>query len=816
MISRLTAIIIGLALITGAVLTGWGVGHLSRSVLPWWGGGLSRYVIFLIICTSLVISGSLWSKRNELFIGVAIAVGLALLSGAMWPVLVTLWFAAASAIFGRSILSLFCLRTEKDNWLVNCLIGAGIYGTAVGLLAHYPVNYPGVYGVALALPLLLGWRVVLAEAKLIWVIGAQQKPAGFSVSGINVAIAVVALVYFVVALMPEVGHDALAMHLFIPAHLLLRHQWGFDVSTYVWADMPMLGDWIFSIGYMLAGETAARLINIGFIFILGWLVRDMVLWAGGNALGAGWATLIFLSTPLTFTESSSLFIESIWASFVVAGTLAVLSSCSTLGKPKLELPVASLLLGCALAAKAVTFTILPVLLLLLVLRYRSWFRVLSISNLIIGLSSFLAIGLVPYVTAWWLTGNPVFPFFNGVFNSPYYPAVNFDSASIFGKGVSWDILYRATFESGKYLEANAGASGFQWLLLLIPSVFVLFALRQRKGIALLIVGILIVVLVFQSVSYFRYAFPAWAILAAVIGVAFGVSTMQNTFAKRCWFAVAASTVLLNLLFLNAGAQYGDFALKSIGDVISREHYLQGRLPIRNAVELVNRLNVGRTPVAVFAQPMVAGLTADALYSNWYNYVFQGETTSAQTEQNVANILLKRGVDFIILDSSWNGAVEKKELIEKVTEKIAEYGSLSVRKIKIDYQFKTELLINPNFISDVGWALAGDAKYDVRTGIILVSAVSSATQVVGVFSGRRYLNAVVARCAKEPASGRIQINWLDAKGQYVSTDIQTFECQKIWAEHNMEVTAPPSAVNAVVYVVGQSSAPLEFKSNSLRQ
>ena len=814
--SRLTAIVVGLMLLVGVMLTAWGLAHLSKPVLPWWGGGLYRYVIFLIICTFLVISGSIWSKRDALFIGVAIAVGLALLTGGLWPVLVTLWFAAASTILGRSILSLLRLSAVEDNWTVNCLVGAGIYGTATGLLAHFPVNYPGVYGVALALPLLFGWRVVAERTKLLFDPSAQLKPAKFSISGINVAIAVIALVYFVVALMPEVGHDALAMHLFIPAHLLLRHQWGFDAGTYVWADMPMLGDWIFSVGYMLAGETAVRLINVGFIFILGWLVRDMVLWAGGNVLCAGWAALIFLSTPLTFTESSSLFIESIWASFVVSGTLAVLSSCSTSGKPKLELPVSGLLLGCALAAKAVTITILPVLLLLLVLRYRSWFRVLSISNLIIGLSFFLAIGLVPYVTAWWLTGNPVFPFFNGVFHSPYYPATNFDSASIFGKGVSWDILYRATFESGKYLEANAGASGFQWLLLLIPSVFVLLALRQRKGIALIIVGILTVVLVFQSVSYFRYAFPAWAILAAAIGVAFGVFTKENTFIKRCWFAVAVITVLLNLLFLNAGAQYGDFTIKSIGDANSREHYLLGRLPIRNAVELVNRLNVGRTPVAVFAHPMVAGLSADALYSNWYNHAFSGEITSAQTEQNVADILLKRGVNYIILDSNWSAGAEKKELIEKVTEKIAEYGSLSVRKIKIDYQFKTELLINPFFTTVNGWTFAGDMKYDAVTGVVLVSAISSATQMVGIFSGRRYLNTVVARCEKEPASGRIQINWLDAKGKYVSTDIKTFECSKNWTEHTMEVTAPPNAVNAVVYVVGQSSVPLAFKSNSLRQ
>ncbi len=40
------------------------------------------------------------------------------------------------------------------------------------------------------------------------------------------------------------------MHLLIPAYLETKHQWSFDVTTYAWAAMPMLGDWIFSLGYM--------------------------------------------------------------------------------------------------------------------------------------------------------------------------------------------------------------------------------------------------------------------------------------------------------------------------------------------------------------------------------------------------------------------------------------------------------------------------------------------------------------------------------------------------------------------------------------
>ena len=65
-------------------------------------------------------------------------------------------------------------------------------------------------------------------------------------------------------------------------------------------------------------------------------------------------------------------------------------------------------------------------------------------------------------------------------------------------------------------------------------------------------------------------------------------------------------------------------------------------------------------------------------------------------------------------------------------------------------------------------------------------------------------------------GRVQINWLDAKGQFITTDIKTFECTPDWTEQAMEVAAPDSATVAVVYVTGHTTTSIQFKSNSLRQ
>ena len=806
-----------IALIAGFALTANGLSNLSLQLSLSWAdkNSLMKFVGFLFVVAIFISLLIRWLHWNAGLAVVLAATLLAMLAGALWPMLVTLWFAGASTVLGYWILAKLKIKNED---FLNCfLVGFGAYGTAVGLLAHYPVSYPGVYGAALSLPLILGWRVTFEKGKSFFNQVTKTNSSKFDVDYLDVAIGVVSLVYFVVALMPEVGFDSLVSHLFIPGHLALRHQWGFDVSTYVWAVMPMLGDWIFSIGYMLAGETATRLINVGFIFILGGLLRNMVLWAGGTAIGARWAVLIFLSTPLTFTEGSSLYIESIWASFTVAGALAVLNSCSTSGKPRFELPIAGLLLGYALAAKAVTFTILPVLLLLLIWRYKSWYKATGLQVLILGLSLFLITGAIPYVTAWWATGNPVFPMFNKIFQSPFYDVTENFNNQAYNTGFTWNVLYKVVFESGKYLEASAGASGFQWLLLFLPAVLVLALLKQYRSVALLLVAISTIVITFHSQSYLRYIFPSVVILMAAIGVASSVTLTTGVFMRCYWYATVVITIVLNLLFFNAGnGFYRDFPLKSIFDSSSREQYLLGRQPIRNAVELVNHLNNDQRPVAVFAEPLTAGLSSDALYPNWYNHIFLKEITSMQTVHDFTNSLLKRGVSFVILDSNWDGGVEKKDVIKKATESIAEYGSISVRKIKVNYRFGKELLSNPDFMSIKGWVLDPDARYDPVAGIILTNVNSPAYQAVAVSPGTRYLNTVNARCAEKSTLGRVQINWLDIKGEIIGTAIKTFECSPVWAEYTMEVTAPVAAINASVYVSGQSATPLEFKSNSLRQ
>lgn len=815
-------------ILAGVALTIFGLSHTS---LPWDSRDvLIRYFVYLLLCFSLTLTFSVASRKSPIVVGAILAILIATFTGALGPLLVVAWIVLASTILGRYFLSHIGV-INQPAW-AELLVGAGLYGTTIGLLAHFPVNYPEAYGLSLLIPIVLGWRTIFIGFQQVQKKISSPWTQSRSVLWLESSIVAIGLVHFVVALMPEVGYDALAMHLFVPVHIFTNHQWGYDPITYVWAVMPMLGDWLFTLGYMLAGETASRFINVGFIFLLAWLILDLVKWAGGTALSARWAALIFLSTPLTFTESSSLFIESVWTSFMVAGTIAVLKICSDDENQKNNLILAGTMLGFALAAKLVTVPFLVVLFLFLILRYKIWFKSDTEKTIIVGLGLFFIFGAIPYITSLWMTGNPVFPFFNGIFKSPLWPSVNFD-ASAYGKGVPWDFIYGAIFDSGKYLEAKAGAGGFQWLLLFLPVSVILIFNRHWKGASLIAFVILTTAIVFHSTAYLRYIFPAYVVLAAAIGVGISVATLQY----RLLLGIAMLTITLNVMFLNAGAGYGDFSLDSILNEKAREHYLATRLPIRNAVNLTNELNKEATPVAVFANPLVAGLKSDALYVNWYNNSWQLAFFATQTDEALASLLNSKNVNYLIIDSHWNasGNVSKKQLslLEHVSTKISQFGSITVRRFNEDYRLmdesqpmngpvtnvspsNKELLINPEFSETKGWALSPNTISNDKAKILITSVTSPASQTVPVSAGQHYRNTVIARCYKEKTQGRVQVNWSDSNGQFIQPDIQVFDCTTDWHEHSIEVTAPTNSAYATVYATGHTGTFVEFKSVSFKR
>ncbi|WP_434694593.1 phospholipid carrier-dependent glycosyltransferase [Pseudomonas sp. Z1-14] len=762
----------------------------------------------ILLSVAVLAALTAFTRKPPIILSLGLLACLTIACAQIWPVVVVAVFALSATVLGR-----WLLRQENPaDWSIHLLMGIGTFGTLTGLAAYMPINYPWLYGAMLALPLVLGRKQVLSIGReLLAQIQATRSAHTPLQTGLDVLIGGFACLYVLVAFMPEVGHDALAMHLFVPSHLAQRHQWSFDANTYVWAVMPMLADWIYSIVYMLAGETASRLSNSAFALLVAWQIRNMTLWAGGSATSARWASLIFLSTPLAFAESSSLHIESAWTAFMLAGTLAILKVSGFTADPRerlSQLVLAGVLLGFAMATKAVTLSVLPVLLLVLLLQYKAWAVRGIAKTLMLGSAGLLLAGATPYVCAGYLTGNPVFPFFNGVFHSPLWPDMNFEPPATFGTGMTWDTLYRMVFQSPQFIEGRVGAAGFQWLLLPTAAVAVLLS-GNKKALCILLVGAGAMFMTFQSTAYLRYVFPSFALFSVILALPFSDA---RAFPRSLAIAAGAVLVLANTRFIQAATYYGEIKPSALLSQAGREAFLLERLPIRKMVDTVNALNSGYQPVAVFASPLMAGLHGDALYASWYNLKWKGEFDAATSPAELTRRLRQRQVNWLVIDLKSLPQAQLDRLLA-VSTSYSRLGNLDLRKLNATHY---ELLLNPDLSSLDGWNLLSPSTYDTSRKILTVNVNTPATQRVDVTPGLTYINSVSARCAEAATTGRIQANWIDDQGDFISASIATFDCTTHWETHEMSVIAPANATSAVIYASGHTDTPLEFKSLSFRQ
>ena len=181
--------------------------------------------------------------------------------------LCVLFFLCSSFLLGRL---LFPGEGVLDD-LLALLLGIGIWMLLIGAAAHFPVNTPLTYLAALSTPFVVGRRLIRPGLGAVL---SRFRPQPISLSSYTALLLLlfVVLIHYLAALKPEVSHDGLAMHMVIASRLAAHSVWPFDVQEFVWAVMPMGGDWAFCGVYMLGGEYAARLLNLSFFLMIAGLV----------------------------------------------------------------------------------------------------------------------------------------------------------------------------------------------------------------------------------------------------------------------------------------------------------------------------------------------------------------------------------------------------------------------------------------------------------------------------------------------------------------------------------------------------------------
>lgn len=791
--------IVGAAIcIYGLVETGF------PSSLPWSAGGGKRYSLYVVI--SLLSSFFLLQYFKIPFLKLVIVSFflIAAVGHSLWALIVALTFFSMSTFLGMLVIERFGVAEKATNYIFLTLVGAGVYGTAVGILAHYEVNYYAVYLLMLIMPVLLNFKQASQLFQNIYQLyrkNVEFRHASMSDNFLHSVVSSLMLVYLVVAMMPELGSDALAMHLFTASKVSTEHYFSFDTTLYSWSVMPMLGDWIFAIGYMLGGETSVRFINVGFLIILLSLLVKLMKWAGASNIGITWGKVIFLSTPLVFNVASLSYIDTIWTAYTIAATLLVLEIVSEKIKVNDAMIYISFFLGFSVAGKLLALTFIPGLFVIFVAQYKIWVNEFCIRTFILSVVIFLLLASPSYLTALYLTGNPVFPFYNALFKSSQFPDYNFMVSPIHHAAFTYDLIYQAIFNPKSYLTGSVGGAGFQWLILLFPSVIFSIFVKNKRAFALFFLALIGFLIVYSQVSYFRYIFPVY-----VLGIAFIVSVLFSTKVNSKGFEYAVIlffflSALLNMLFLNSATHlYYDFDPRVVLSDSRYQTYKYERAPIRRAVDTLNGLNVNKSPVVFLTLPLTAGIQSDVLYTNYYNHKFGEKFLNANNTDLLSKLFRQYKAKYIVLDETMVGS-QVIDIVNEITNQVAKFGRVSIRVVKDEYRFYDNLLYNDK------WTLSGkkvslDEVYELG-----VTVKSSAIQKIAVEPKRSYRYKVRAYCAN--VKGRLQVNWLDSKSMYIGNTIHVFSCTDEAKDFYSEMVAPEGALYGIVVLTSHTNIPVYF-------
>lgn len=620
-----------------------------------------------------------------LFVSLLLAVGVVgpLVTGILMVGLLGVW---TSAIFQIAVLIVFLIAMSAFGSLVtrateislqNMLVGIVIVGTIFGFSQSYTVHTDFLWGPVLAASALVHIITILR----IEVLRRENRPqiritqvfyhdkSLFEKASWAALLALVGL-HALTASMPEIGHDALATHLYVPLYVEATGHWRPDPNLYVWSYMPSLFVWSASPLAVLGGEVAVRYFSFALVLLLARLSYEVARWVGLSEGLALWSPIAFLSTPLVYLMSTTIYSDPLLSLLVWSGAWQLVRSPARL--PRTSMLTAGVLLGGAVSTKSQALPILAVFFLCWIL-YQAMSRALwkSLGPLAVLGLVITIFGSPAYVRAFIATGNPVFPFYNDVFKSPYYSQTRF---SHYAGELVWNTPYLITFESSRYLGGSLGSPGFAWLIVVVPVVIVSLFSPVSGRVRLVVAALAITLIaIFPVTAYLRYVLPAALAAAVLVPVSFAM--VRNGLHSAIGGLAVSVLLVLNLVHLDSATWHGRHDLAVLRHRDAATLYVAARAPVRAAIQSVNRLAGSDEYVAIVGSSLPAGLVARPLMASWYNTTFQQDVAEARVDSDVIYLISARNISAVI------GSLETESFflssVSRLCARYSSHGSIAV-------------------------------------------------------------------------------------------------------------------------------------------
>ena len=522
------------------------------------------------------------------------------------------WLWLAAYLWGKKFLQLLNLAPSETErvWLCSA-VGLSLLSLMAFVFALLHILNDGPVDAVLGLPVVLWFGEVRRIGSVFCrSISRAAAPRPLSLRtvvhfSLMVFLVVVLGIVLLSAIGPEIEYDPLAIHLAAAKTYASRHYLK-AIPDIPHAFFPRNVTLLFSLGMVLHSEITSKVIN--FLFGILTLLGAYSLGTRLASRSAGLtAACVLASSPLFLWVMRTAHLESGFALFVF---LSLYATARWLEEDRPE--------WFLLAVYATAFS--------LGTRYQALFSLGSLATVVaihqfaaqrsfaasisrsVKFFLFSAVGLIPWALANAVqTRNPVFPFLNGIFHSPYWDA--FQTQSALGQqtdsGVpvtlsNWWVvatnLWSVSIDQPDF-HGNIGV----FFLLLIP--LLIFQRRISKTIKVILAFSsgywLFWIFTGQHARYLMAIIPGLAVVAGYALVAW-LETLQSKF--HISLAIAAGVLLLALAVLNspffepygASGHYGNATMDSIpwsylmGEE-SRDKYLTRRLDEYAATLYFNRL-----------------------------------------------------------------------------------------------------------------------------------------------------------------------------------------------------------------------------------
>jgi hypothetical protein len=507
-----------------------------------------------------------WARFSELIAAGAVALILAEAArrlgvrhiasslALIWLAVLT-YFVGPSSIFavlllaGSSIaIGTLIVGSEDADSVIALPVGLVLIAGCVGWLLPTPIHFRSVYLCAGIGVVAVRWRVLFLAARN----GLRAFNDSVAAAPRLAAAAMMLLgLTLTAAWLPTMQGDDLGYHLGLPSQLQHSGFYALDPTQQIWALAPWLGDVVQGIAQVVAGREARGAVDFLWLALCS-AALGRLSFALRPDMRISWLVVaLFASQPMLGLLVSGMQTELPAAALVAVMSLLIVDRKYEESHRGKYLPVCILAAG--LFALKFSQAVSAVVILIYACIHAK--KVIGARHVPICLLAFFLVAGSSYWYAWHISGNPMLPLFNQIFQSPVMPFHQLDD-SRWHAGLSPLLPWLVTFDTSHYLEAQPGGYGFT-LVMLMGAWLVALADRKTRGPALMASAVLIIpMLPFQ---YARYAFPGLVLLLPMMVIAGDSAAGGRRFA-----CVVFATCALNLAFqANAPWPMGTVARKRL-------------------------------------------------------------------------------------------------------------------------------------------------------------------------------------------------------------------------------------------------------------